>query len=994
MFSVFLNPLTIIAGGVLVSTPIIIHLINRIRFRRVKWAAMEFLLKAQKKMRRKKILEQLLLLFLRCLLVFLIGLLFARFTGCDSKGKESRPTTHLVILDDTPSMADGWRAEDGKMTTAYDEAKITVYKHIMPAAAEATTHQTLHVLRLSELENPYPAGTKLVDGSLRDRSMDEVREEARVNGANIEKMKVELDSKQVSTVRRSLVDGLRKGKELLAARASGDTAQVVHVISDLRAIDWAADGPAISELLKEYKDNGATVHLIDVANPARKPDRKSPPFSDNLAIVELKPRNRVVSVNQLVEIEVSVMNFGSTEVKNVQVAFFLNGLPRVIQTKELPSLPPNQLQTITVEVTMTQTGTKDKPLDRFNLITAALKTPEPGGLSIDNVRHTVVEVRDAVRVLVVDGRTVEGGTDLRERPEGDSYYLRTLLLQTKAQELGNIRIDSREAKELENVDLRPYSAVYLMNVPTLTEAAVTRLEKYVEEGGGIGVFLGPDVKSLEYNARMYREANGFFPVPLAPEPTKELTPELKLARELAFSKRVLLREDGNKDHAALKRIYKRENGELLKDDGVERFFYFANIDHHWPVPRRGRWREDKLVRELYCLPNETPIAAFEERSETLVSEIKKKWGEPKFESARKYLEPLLQKIRETPKQSVPLSVLARYLDQLLCDQINDGDESEPVLREFWNQPELAETRKLAAELRDETKFGDPLYIVKDKGRGRVAVMTTDAGGTYSGKKVWNDWSSLKASPSWVVLVGEMHKYLTGGGDEENRSVGKTFTAEFDFARYDPNVTVHFLSAAPANPSTPKWDDPLVIDRKDLGKLVMDAPAQRPFKLTFTNTRTPGAYLFALTRKRDVAAAAPAAPGPAGGVTPDPLGDQDFVGVAFNVDALAEGDLRRANTDDLDQQTGKLPVHNLADTHWVEAFKQKPTDLSSGRWLYLLILLVLLAEQAWAVRISYHTRPEDLELLAPSAAAVFAHHAVPPPASAGTPADAPAAAGTA
>src|SRR5262245_63423622 len=102
MTSFFMNPITMWVGLALVSTPIIIHLIYRIRFRRVKWAVMEFLLKAQKKMRRKKILEQLLLLFLRCLLVFLVGALFARFIGCQSDaGKESRPTTHLVILDDT-----------------------------------------------------------------------------------------------------------------------------------------------------------------------------------------------------------------------------------------------------------------------------------------------------------------------------------------------------------------------------------------------------------------------------------------------------------------------------------------------------------------------------------------------------------------------------------------------------------------------------------------------------------------------------------------------------------------------------------------------------------------------------------------------------------------------------------------------------------------------------------------------------------------------------
>jgi hypothetical protein len=105
------------------------------------------------------------------------------------------------------------------------------------------------------------------------------------------------------------------------------------------------------------------------------------------------------------------------------------------------------------------------------------------------------------------------------------------------------------------------------------------------------------VKPEDYNSRMYRGSTGFFPIPLANEPSKDLTPAQKLARELAFGKRVLLRESINRLHPAVKRIYTNDRGELVKDDGVERFFLFANIDTHWPVPRRGAWREDKLVQE-------------------------------------------------------------------------------------------------------------------------------------------------------------------------------------------------------------------------------------------------------------------------------------------------------------------------------------------------------------------------------------------------------------
>ena len=58
----FLHPWYMVAGGALVSAPILIHLINRMRFKRIRWAAMEFLLKSQKRNRRRLIIEQLILL--------------------------------------------------------------------------------------------------------------------------------------------------------------------------------------------------------------------------------------------------------------------------------------------------------------------------------------------------------------------------------------------------------------------------------------------------------------------------------------------------------------------------------------------------------------------------------------------------------------------------------------------------------------------------------------------------------------------------------------------------------------------------------------------------------------------------------------------------------------------------------------------------------------------------------------------------------------------
>src|SRR2546430_7386410 len=69
----FLSPLTALVTVVgAASIPIIIHLLNRKRYRIVPWAAMRFLLAAQKRTVRKLRVEQWLLLAIRTLIILLL----------------------------------------------------------------------------------------------------------------------------------------------------------------------------------------------------------------------------------------------------------------------------------------------------------------------------------------------------------------------------------------------------------------------------------------------------------------------------------------------------------------------------------------------------------------------------------------------------------------------------------------------------------------------------------------------------------------------------------------------------------------------------------------------------------------------------------------------------------------------------------------------------------------------------------------------------------
>src|SRR5436190_14388639 len=96
------------AGLAAVSIPIIIHILNRRRFKTVTWAAMEFLLRAMRKNRRRLRFEQWVLLATRCLLVLLLGMALARPLGCENAAialMGGRAGMSVIVIDNSYSSA-------------------------------------------------------------------------------------------------------------------------------------------------------------------------------------------------------------------------------------------------------------------------------------------------------------------------------------------------------------------------------------------------------------------------------------------------------------------------------------------------------------------------------------------------------------------------------------------------------------------------------------------------------------------------------------------------------------------------------------------------------------------------------------------------------------------------------------------------------------------------------------------------------------------------
>ncbi|MBN4073955.1 BatA domain-containing protein [bacterium AH-315-E10] len=121
--STLLNPLMLF-GVLFASVPLIIHLLNKNRYRTVSFGAMMFLEAAVKSRARRIKLQQLILLLLRMFFFLFIALALARpvFTPKDGQTIDT-PTTLVIIIDGSYSMHQG-TGEDN----AFFKAKETALK--------------------------------------------------------------------------------------------------------------------------------------------------------------------------------------------------------------------------------------------------------------------------------------------------------------------------------------------------------------------------------------------------------------------------------------------------------------------------------------------------------------------------------------------------------------------------------------------------------------------------------------------------------------------------------------------------------------------------------------------------------------------------------------------------------------------------------------------------------------------------------------------------
>ncbi len=276
---IFLNP-TVLFGLLAASIPILIHLLNLRKLKKIEFSTLAFLKELQKTKIRRIRLKQWILLALRILLILLLVSAFARPTiesvtlgGASSAAK----TSSVIILDNSFSMS--------KITNKGS------YFNIAKAAAK-------------KLIDNLNSGDNISVLAAADGKHD------LIDYANPEHLKSLVDNIEISDRTFSADEVLARAVNIL--NESKDFNKEIYLLSDFQLSSFLQNA---SEKIVVENSDLVKFYTFD--------------FNDhginNTAITDLSVNNQIFELNKKIEFNAELENFSERDYDNLVVSLFING---------------------------------------------------------------------------------------------------------------------------------------------------------------------------------------------------------------------------------------------------------------------------------------------------------------------------------------------------------------------------------------------------------------------------------------------------------------------------------------------------------------------------------------------------------------------------------------------------------------------------------------------------------------------------------------------
>ena len=276
----FLNP-AILFGLLAASIPILIHLLNLRKLKKIDFSTLQFLKELQKNKIRKIKLKQWLLLALRVLIILCIVTAFARPTlvGVSIGGTTSAAkTTAVFILDDTFSMS-----VIDQNGSYFNQAKEVIKK------------------LLNQFEEGDEVGLILVSHQLDEIEMT----------SNIGKFKEEVDAAVISYASNKLNNAIIKAADVISKAKNFN--QEIYLFSDFQK-GRLASNDEVTDLKEQL---GEQVRLYSFNYSGKE--------VSNFGIDEMKINTQIFEKDKPVKFDAVVKNYSKRAKENLVVSLFLNG---------------------------------------------------------------------------------------------------------------------------------------------------------------------------------------------------------------------------------------------------------------------------------------------------------------------------------------------------------------------------------------------------------------------------------------------------------------------------------------------------------------------------------------------------------------------------------------------------------------------------------------------------------------------------------------------
>ncbi len=450
--------------------PVILHMISHQKAKELPFSTLRFLRISVEKTRRRRRIQDLLLMLLRIAVLMLIALGLAKptLTSLSSLLSGGASTAVAIILDNSASMG---TVDHGRMR----------FETAVGAAS-----QIMDELRPGDRVALYLTGGP------------DFPEQGKLDPSH-EKVRQIVNQSAVSYERADLAVKVHDARRLLAKSDAAN--KQIFVISDLQELSW--------EGLKEKGlGPGDSGPVPSLQSPAPVPiifvdcHRQPKP---NVAVADVRLQAEVPVAGLPVEATVELFN-AAENAQARRLELYVDG------AKEASSpdlkIPAGGRLNHDFQVTFKTGG----------LHRGEVRLVSDEGSKLDDQRFFTIEVDQGIPVAIVK-------TDAHEIAcLDDSFYVEQALAPGRSGGWA-IRGTGVAVDRLPTEPLSDYAVVYCVNLPALDVDTAERLRTYVEKGGHVVWICGDNVEPDAYN-RMNEDAQGeLLPAPLlevrAPQPGED-----------------------------------------------------------------------------------------------------------------------------------------------------------------------------------------------------------------------------------------------------------------------------------------------------------------------------------------------------------------------------------------------------------------------------------------------------------------------------------------